>query len=128
MDDREFNRYRQRMWDTCVNAMQDNLAVTLIVLNRDFGFGKKKLHRFLDAIVQNNQEFNGYSRDGLLDYKIKEYLEAIGVGYEEVYFKDDTTLDRYEQTEKKRKENAATIKEMYQKKRELEAMRSLLNK
>ena len=65
----------KKAWDAVCENMEDNLAMMLLVLHNEYGFGKERLVKLLDAMEEMSQKFDEYQSDGVLDIKRKSLTE-----------------------------------------------------
>lgn len=66
----------QKNWDAVCENMEDNLAMMLLVLHDEYGFGKERLAKLLNAMEEMAQKFDEYQEDGVLDIKRKELTKG----------------------------------------------------
>lgn len=117
------------VWQTILKAMCDNLATTVIVLNDEFGFGKERIRRFIEATVKQNRKINEWQDEGIADEKIRELIEAIGLEYEEIYVEDKQDFKDFLHERKKRREykNKVGFADAMKAQQHLQTMKDLLN-
>lgn len=117
------------VWQTILKAMCDNLATTVIVLNDEFGFGKERIRRFIEATVKQNRKINEWQDEGIADEKIRELIEAIGLQYEEIYLEDKQDFKDFLHERKKRREykNKVGFADAMKAQQHLQTMKDLLN-
>jgi hypothetical protein len=63
-------------------------SVTLWVLHRCFGFGKKRLQRFYDNMFRERremQEFFGDKDDCVAEYAMRKFLKDEGIDVQQMY-------------------------------------------
>ncbi|MCQ2076488.1 MAG: hypothetical protein MJZ20_05555 [Bacteroidaceae bacterium] len=119
----QMERMNQLTFQTQIDCMSDNLAVTLIVLNQYFGFGEKRIRYFLESTRKEVERFNAYKDDGIARDKAVEALAAFGIDADEIYEKVDFML--YEQYKKVEKRKAVSVKEANDMQEALKLMKSL---
>lgn len=117
------------VWQTILKAMCDNLATTVIVLNDEFGFGKERIRRFIEATVNKNRKISEWQDEGIADVKIREIIESIGLKYEEIYFEDKQDFKDFLHESRKRKEhkNKVGFADAMKAQQHLQTMKDLLN-
>lgn len=117
------------VWQTILKAMCDNLAATVIVLNDDFGFGKERIRRFIEATVTLNRKISEWQDEGIADVKIREIIESIGLKYEEIYVEDKQDFKDFLHESRKRKEhkNKVGFADAMKAQQHLQTMKDLLN-
>lgn len=117
------------VWQTILKAMCDNLATTVIVLNDDFGFGKERIRRFIEATVTLNRKISEWQDEGIADVKIREIIESIGLQYEEIYVEDKQDFKDFLHERKKRREykNKVGFADAMKAQQHLQTMKDLLN-
>jgi len=117
------------VWQTILKAMCDNLATTVIVLNDEFGFGKERIRRFIEATVKQNRKISEWQDEGIADEKIRELIEAIGLQYEEIYLEDKQDFKDFLHERKKRREykNKVGFADAMKAQQHLQTMKDLLN-
>lgn len=119
----QMERMNQLTFQTQIDCMSDNLAVTLIVLNQYFGFGEKRIIQFLNATQKEVERFNAYKDDGIARDKAIEALASFGIAADEVYEKVDLML--FEQYKKVSARKAVSVKEANDMQEALKLMKSL---
>lgn len=76
-------------------------SVTLWVLHRFFGFGKKRLQRFYDAYFKERRAmqdfFEDYDGECMAEYAMREELKKRGVDVEKMY-SDQTDSQKFKIT------------------------------
>lgn len=60
---------QQKAWDTIKNVMNDNIAMMLLVLHNEYGFGRERIGKLLDEMTAMAKEFDEYQSDGVFEYK-----------------------------------------------------------
>ncbi len=65
----------KKAWDAVCENMEDNLDMMLLVLHNEYGFGKERLVKLLDAMEEMSQKFDEYQADGVLEIKRKNLTE-----------------------------------------------------
>lgn len=117
------------VWQTILKAMCDNLATTVIVLNDEFGFGKERIRRFIEATVTLNRKISEWQDEGIADVKIREIIESIGLEYEEIYVEDKQDFKDFLHERKKRREykNKVGFADAMKAQQHLQTMKDLLN-
>lgn len=66
----------QKAWDAVYENMEDNIALMLLVLHNEYGFGRERIVKLLDAMEEMSQKFDEYQQDGVLDIKRKKLTEG----------------------------------------------------
>lgn len=66
----------QKAWNSVYENMEDNLAMMLLVLHNEYGFGRERIVKLLDAMEEMSQKFDEYQQDGVLDIKRKKLTEC----------------------------------------------------
>ena len=85
---------QQKQFNQMVHLIQINLALTLIVLNKEFKFGTVRLHKFLDSLDETANVFKQYSKDDVDEYYICKFLEGAGLDPSEI-FADPGPISKY---------------------------------
>lgn len=83
---------------TLQNVIKDNwrfLASICLVLAEEYGWGEKRLTRWVDTAAGVCNEFNDYDRDGIYDYKLTKWEQRHGkiitrVRVESIVFRNTT--------------------------------------
>lgn len=116
------------VWQTILKAMCDNLSVTCIVLNEQFGFGKDRLRKFIAESVKMNRKVSDWQDEGVADVMIRRMLEEIGLEYEEIYLQDKQDFKDFMHERKKKSEHKNKIKfsDAVQMQNKLQAMKEFL--
>lgn len=104
MGKKQTNRVCDDVWKTILKAMCDNLSVTCIVLNQQFGFGKERIRKFIAESVKMNHKVSEWQDEEVADEMIRRLLEGIGLAYEEIYLEDKQDFKDFMHENKKRKE------------------------
>lgn len=63
---------QQKAWKTIQNVMRDNIAMMLLVLHNEYGFGRERIKKLLDEMADMAERFDEYDNDGVLDIKRDE--------------------------------------------------------
>lgn len=66
----------QKAWNSVYENMEDNIALMLLVLHNEYGFGRERIVKLLDAMEEMAQKFDEYQQDGVLDIKRKKLTEG----------------------------------------------------
>ncbi len=66
----------QKVWDTVYSSMEDNIALMLLVLHDEYGFGRERIIKLLDAMEEMSQKFGEYQQDDVLDIKRRKLTEG----------------------------------------------------
>lgn len=66
----------QKVWDAVYSNMEDNIALMLLVLHDEYGFGRERIIKLLDAMEEMSQRFDEYQQDGVLDIKRRKLTEG----------------------------------------------------
>lgn len=91
-----------------------NFKVWLMVLIENYGYGKKRLEKFMNHYNAMMKRFKEYDKDGVFDLKFKEIYESTGLeaeGFQSDYVPYKEKLRR-EHIEKKVNVGAAEAKNM----------------
>lgn len=59
----------QKNWNTVYETMEDNLALMLLVLHDEYGFGRERIGKLLASMTEMTKKFDEYQEDGVLDIK-----------------------------------------------------------
>ena len=65
----------QKNWNTVYETMEDNLALMLLVLHDEYGFGRERIGKLLASMTETVKRFDEYQADGVLDIKRAELTE-----------------------------------------------------
>ena len=83
---REYNKLREQNLTEQVESSKYNAMLHVLhlfcVLNDEFGFGKKRLQRLLDAFAAQDAQFKADLEDGVAWTKIFAKLDRIGLKFE----------------------------------------------
>lgn len=63
---------QQKGWNTIKSVMSDNIAMMLLVLHNEFGFGRERIGKLLDRMADMAEKFDEYDNDGVLSLKRDE--------------------------------------------------------
>lgn len=66
----------QKAWNSVYENMEDNIALMLLVIHNEYGFGRERIVKLLDAMEEMSQKFDEYQQDGVLDIKRKKLTEG----------------------------------------------------
>lgn len=121
--DAQLERMNQLTFQAQIDSMSDNLATTLRVLNKYFGFGEKRIRQFLRYTQIEVGWFRSFKDENIARQKIVESLETFGISEDEIYENVDFVL--YEQHKKVEKRSAVSVKEANDMKAALEFMKQL---
>lgn len=122
----QIRRVQEEVWDVCMEAIGDNIALVLIVLNEEFGFGEKRLKQFLDVFVATQKEYDlKYETSPVIKEVLNTKIKQFGFDRDYVYgHKDIHTEKRIIQL--KKESTMPSIAEIYEGKKQIEAMQKLL--
>lgn len=59
----------QKAWDSVYENMEDNIALMLLVLHNEYGFGRERIAKILDSMTDMAKAFDEYQADEVLEYK-----------------------------------------------------------
>ena len=59
----------QKAWNTVYESQMDNLAMMLLVLHDEYGFGRERIGKLLASMTEMTKKFDEYQEDGVLDIK-----------------------------------------------------------
>ncbi len=59
----------QKAWNTVYETQMDNLALMLLVLHNEYGFGRDRIGKLLASMTEMVKRFDEYQEDGVLDIK-----------------------------------------------------------
>ncbi len=59
----------QKNWNVVIETLRDNLALTLLVLHDEYGFGRDRIVNILEKMAEYAKQFDEWQADGVLDYK-----------------------------------------------------------
>lgn len=65
----------QKNWNTVYETMEDNLALMLLVLHDEYGFGRERIGKLLASMTETVKRFDEYQADDVLDIKRAELTE-----------------------------------------------------
>lgn len=122
----QIRRVQEEVWDICMEAIGDNIALVLIVLNEEFGFGEKRLKQFLDVFVATQKEYDlKYETSPVIKECLDTKIKQFGFDRDYVYgHKDIHTEKRIIRL--KKESTMPSIAEIYEGKKQIEAMQKLL--
>ncbi|MCM1330850.1 MAG: hypothetical protein NC253_15625 [Ruminococcus sp.] len=63
---------QQKAWENIRGIMRDNIAMMLLVLHNEYGFGRERIKTLLDKMTDMAERFDEYDNDGVLDIKRDE--------------------------------------------------------
>lgn len=121
--DAQLERMNQLTFQAQIDSMSDNLATTLCVLNKYFGFGEKRIRQFLRYTQIEADWFKSFKDNNIARQKIVESLATFGISEDEIYENVDFLL--YQQHKKVEKRSDVSVKEANDMKATLEFMRQL---
>lgn len=59
----------QKNWNSVYETLSDNLALVLLVLHDEYGFGRERIGKLLAAMTETTKKFDEYQADDVLDIK-----------------------------------------------------------
>lgn len=121
--DAQLERMNQLTFQAQIDCMSDNLATTLCVLNKYFGFGEKRIRQFLEYTKIEADWFKSFKDEDIARDKIDESLASFGIDHNEIYEQVDFLA--YSQAIKQEKRNAVSVKEANDMKVALDFMKQL---
>lgn len=62
----------KKNWNSVCQTIEDNLAMVLLVLHDEYGFGRERIGKILDSMTDMAKRFDEYHADEVLEYKRKE--------------------------------------------------------
>lgn len=65
----EFKINLQKNWNSVYETLSDNLALVLLVLHDEYGFGRERIGKLLAAMTETAKKFDEYQADDVLDIK-----------------------------------------------------------
>lgn len=65
----------QKNWNIIIETLRDNLALTLLVLHDEYGFGRDRIVNILEKMAEYAKQFDEWENDGVLDYKREQLTE-----------------------------------------------------
>lgn len=65
--------HKEAWVDALYETLEDNVLVTVLVLHESFGFGKKRLGRYLTAFEEMAERLNTMVEDDIKGYKTSDY-------------------------------------------------------
>lgn len=65
----------QKNWNTVYKTLEDNLALMLLVLHDEYGFGRERIRKLLISMTETAKRFDEYQADDVLDIKREQLTE-----------------------------------------------------
>lgn len=66
----------KKSWDAVCQTIEDNLAMMLLVLHDEYGFGRERIGKILDSMTDMAKMFDEYHADEVLEYKREELTKG----------------------------------------------------
>lgn len=101
-------RYQDELWESVNRCVEFNGAIDLITISEFLGFGAKRLRKYILARNEVVKRFEQYEIEGVADIKIREEIEAIGLGFDEAV-PTAVQFDIYKNQIKKKRESACKV-------------------
>lgn len=59
----------QKNWNIVIETLRDNLALTILVLHDEYGFGRDRIVNIIEKMTEYAKQFDEWQADDVLDYK-----------------------------------------------------------
>lgn len=92
--------YREAAFKDLYKSLQYNKAIDIIALHLAFGFGPKRIHKYIEAIADTTKLLNGWRSDGILKEKLTEVFYNLGINYKDFFTEEVTIKDAQRQQPK----------------------------
>ena len=66
----------QRNWNSVYENLVDNLALVLLVLHDEYGFGRDRIGKILASMTETAKRFDEYQADDVLDVKREQLTDG----------------------------------------------------
>lgn len=76
MKHNESNINFQKNWNAVYKTLEDNLALMLLVLHDEYGFGRERIGKLLASMTETAKRFDEYQEDGILDIKREQLTDG----------------------------------------------------